>query len=96
VIRPATAADGDAVRRLLVRQLRAHRIRVPAARLARPVGGVLRHPERGRILLAIVGGKAVGLAALSFMWPLSHFDPEAAVPPLASQALLRASACQPS
>ena len=41
-------------------------------RIGRAVDGVLRHPERGRLLVATLAGRPIGLAALSFIWPLEH------------------------
>jgi GNAT superfamily N-acetyltransferase len=69
-IRPATMDDRDAVVALLLAQLREHAIDLPEAALARGVRGVLRHPGRGLILVAIAGRRPVGVAALSFVWPL--------------------------
>src|SRR5438034_719646 len=44
----------------------------PVRRIGRAVDGVLRHPERGRLLVATLAGRPIGLAALSFIWPLEH------------------------
>ena len=71
-LRAARRADRERLLDLLVAQLREHRIRTPRARLARAVEGVLRDPERGRLLVATIAGRPVGLAALSFVWPLEH------------------------
>jgi ribosomal protein S18 acetylase RimI-like enzyme len=71
-IRPATDADLDAVTALLIAQLREHRIDTPAAEIASAVEGIVRHPERGRILVAIEEGTPIGVAALSFVWPIEH------------------------
>jgi ribosomal protein S18 acetylase RimI-like enzyme len=71
-VRPATTQDLDAVTALLVAQLREHRVDTGDAALRASVDGVLRHPERGRILVAVEDGRVVGFAALSFVWPLEH------------------------
>jgi GNAT superfamily N-acetyltransferase len=62
------------VTRLLVAQLREHRIATPAARVGAAVGRHLARRDRGRILVALAGGRLVGIAALSFAWPLEHAD----------------------
>ncbi len=71
-IRPATIADRDAVADLLVAQLRGHAIATPAADLARTVAALLARPQRARFLLAVAGARAVGLAVVSFGWPVEH------------------------
>src|SRR5438093_8985283 len=71
-VRLATEAELEAVTALLVAQLREHHVATPEAKLASAIEAVLRHPERGRILVAVGHGRAVGLAALSFVWPLEH------------------------
>src|SRR5947199_9116033 len=71
-VRLATEAELEAVPALLVAQLREHHVATPEAKLASAIEAVLRHPERGRILVAIERGRPVGLAALSFVWPLEH------------------------
>jgi GNAT superfamily N-acetyltransferase len=71
-IRPARAADCPAVVALLLAQLREHAIDLPAPALTRSVRGVLRHPSRGLILVATAGRRPIGVAALSFVWPLEH------------------------
>src|SRR2546430_7231742 len=71
-VRPARRGDRERLLELLVAQLREHRIRTPRARLARAVDGVLGDPQRGRLLVATIGGRPIGLAALSFVWPLEH------------------------
>src|SRR5438445_5432278 len=71
-VRAARRADHRRLVELLVAQFREHRIRTPIPRIARAVDGVLRHPERGRLLVATVAGRPIGLAALSFVWPLEH------------------------
>src|SRR5205809_1317140 len=71
-VRLATEAELEAVTALLVAQLREHHVTTPEAKLASAINAVLRHHERGRILVAIERGRPVGLAALSFVWPLEH------------------------
>ncbi len=71
-IRPAVVDDLDDVTALLVAQLREHAVETPAAAIADAVGAVLRHPERGCILVARDRGTVVGVAALSFVWPIEH------------------------
>ena len=71
-IRPATRRDHRAVLALLRTQLREHHVTTPARLLGAALDGVMRAPERGAILVAICGRRAVGFAALSFMWPLEH------------------------
>src|SRR2546429_5683123 len=71
-VRLATEAELEAVTALLVAQLREHHVATPEAKLASAIEAVLRHPERGRILVAIERGRPVGMAALSFVWPLEH------------------------
>ena len=73
-VRPASEAEAEAVTALLVAQLREHRVRTPEAKIASAVRGVLGHPGRGRILVALDQGRAVGVAALSFVWPIEHGD----------------------
>jgi len=71
-IRLAAGTEHEAVTALLVAQLREHQVEMPAGRIADAVRGVLRHPERGRILVAAEAGRIVGVAALSFVWPIEH------------------------
>lgn len=72
VIRAATAADRDTLVRLLVAQLREHAIETPEADVARTVAALLGRPRRARFLVAVVGGRPVGVAALSLAWPIEH------------------------
>ena len=53
-------------------QLHEHNIATSAAAIARTAEGMLRHPDRGIILLARLGRRAVGIAALSALWTLEH------------------------
>src|SRR5207249_4523371 len=71
-VRPAAEDELAALTALLVAQLRDHQVGTPEAKLANAIQAVLRHPERGRILVAVERGSAVGMAALSFVWPLEH------------------------
>src|SRR5262245_10052522 len=71
-IRPATDADGAAVTALLAAQFQEHAIATPEASIARAIDGVLRHPRRGRLLVAVTGGRPVGVAALTFTWSFEH------------------------
>src|SRR5712691_5857967 len=58
-VRLATEAELEAVTALLVAQLREHRVQTPEAKIASAVQGLLRHPERGRILIAAGEGAIV-------------------------------------
>jgi GNAT superfamily N-acetyltransferase len=71
-IRPVAASELDAATALLVAQLREHRVETPASRIADAVAAVVAHPDRGRILIARERGVVVGVAALSFVWPIEH------------------------
>jgi len=71
-IRPVTREDRAAVLRLLAAQLAEHAIDMPNDGLARAVDAVMADPERGRLLVALADGRAVGVAALSFVFPIEH------------------------
>ena len=71
-IRSATVADRDAVIALLHAQLSEHQIDLSDAATARAIDGVLQQPELGRLLIATLEGKALGLAALSFIWTYEY------------------------
>ena len=71
-IRPASLADMDQVTALLSAQFDEHRIDTPPADIARALDGLLRRPERARVLVATEDDRIVGVAALSFAWPLEH------------------------
>jgi GNAT superfamily N-acetyltransferase len=73
-IRVAQEGDLEAVVALLVVQLREHHVDTPAADIARATRHVLDHPERGRLVVAVDDGRPVGVAALSFVWPIEHGD----------------------
>jgi GNAT superfamily N-acetyltransferase len=65
----ASPQDLAEVVRLLAAQLEEHAIALPAT-LEKAVAGMLEDPRRGRILLAGLGERAVGLACVSFTWTL--------------------------
>src|SRR5690242_3363495 len=71
-VRAAAPADLDAVIALLVAQLREHAIDTATASIAAAADGIVRHPERGCILVACEAGAIVGVAALSFVWTIEH------------------------
>jgi GNAT superfamily N-acetyltransferase len=71
-IRPAGQGDRDAVLALLTAQLREHDIDTPDAEVAHAIDGMLGHPGRGRILVATLGGRPIGVAWLSSTWTLEH------------------------
>ncbi len=71
-IRKARPTDRDAVTALLAAQFREHHIAMRAPQIARAVEGVLSRPRHGQLLVATLVGKVVGVAALSFIWPLEH------------------------
>jgi GNAT superfamily N-acetyltransferase len=69
-IRPASPADRDATVALLVAQMREHDIPTPAARLAAAFDHVTADAARGVILLACESERAIGVAALSYAFPI--------------------------
>jgi ribosomal protein S18 acetylase RimI-like enzyme len=71
-IKPALPADRKAVLELLIGQYEEHRIPVVREKLEQAILGVLEEPERGVLLLAWLGGAAVGVAYISFVWSLEH------------------------
>ena len=71
-VRIAAPADREAVVELLVAQLRDHQIATPAADVAHTVDALLARPRRARLLLALDGDRAVGVAALAFTRPIEH------------------------
>src|SRR5438128_3969321 len=73
-VRLATDAELEAVTALLIAQLREHCVQTPEAKIASAVQALFRHPERGRILIAAGEEGPVGVAALSFAWPLEYAD----------------------
>jgi GNAT superfamily N-acetyltransferase len=69
-IRLARQGDERTLVALLLAQLREHTI-VPAARdLAHTVAMLLGQPERTQFLLAVCDGVPVGVAAVSYTWPI--------------------------
>src|SRR5262245_8557242 len=71
-VRAATPADRDDLVRLLVAQLREHAIETPEADVALTVDALLARPRRACFLVAVAGGRPVGVAALSLAWPIEH------------------------
>jgi len=71
-IRQATDADRDALVRLLLAQLGEHEIDTPAAAIGTAVDGILHDANGGRLLVATVEGRPVGVAALSFVRSIEH------------------------
>jgi GNAT superfamily N-acetyltransferase len=69
-IRLATPADRDTTVALLVAQMREHDIPTPAARLAAAFDHVLADAARGAVLLAWEDQRAIGVAALSYAFPI--------------------------
>src|SRR5438093_13661093 len=72
LVRPARRADAERLVALLVAQFREHRIKTPVRRIGRAVDGVLRHRERGRVLVATLAGPPIRPAALSVLLPPEH------------------------
>jgi len=73
-VRHATAADRDAVVRLLVGQFAEHAIATPEDAIRRGVDHLLDEPAAGRIVVAVADGTVVGVAVLAFMRALEHGD----------------------
>ena len=69
-IRPATPSDRDTAVALLLAQMREHDIPTPAARLAAAFDHVVADAARGAILLAREDERAVGVAALTYAFPI--------------------------
>jgi GNAT superfamily N-acetyltransferase len=72
LVRRATTGDREALVGLLVAQLRDHGIGTTEAELAGMVDFLLARPHRGVFLLAVDEARPVGLAAVSFGFPLEH------------------------
>lgn len=72
VVERATAADLDALHRLLQEQFGEHDICLPADDLKRAVAEVLAREDLGLFLVAREGGQVVGMAAISWVWTLEH------------------------
>ena len=60
---------GEAVA-LLAAQMREHRVRISKARIENAVRNLVERPERGFVLLALADGEAIGVAYVTFMYPL--------------------------
>src|SRR5262245_41786080 len=71
-IRPAAAADRDAVLRLLLAQFAEHAIDTPADAVGGGIDHLLGHPDAGRLLVAVRDGIVVGVAAVTFTRGLEH------------------------
>ena len=71
-ILPADRQSRADVVRLLGRQFAELEIPAPLERLARAADGVFADPARGAFLLALLDGRVVGLAYLSYQWTLEH------------------------
>jgi len=57
---------------VLARPMRPESIRASVDDVLRPAEGTRTHPARPRILVAVERGRPVGMAAVSFVWPLEH------------------------
>jgi len=55
---------------LLAAQMREHRVRISKARIENAVRNLVERPERGFVLLAFADGEAIGVAYVTFMYPL--------------------------
>jgi GNAT superfamily N-acetyltransferase len=71
-IRFATGRDAAALVGLLVSQLRDHGIATPADDVAHTVAALLARPHRAGFLIACDGARPIGVAAVSFGWPIEH------------------------
>jgi GNAT superfamily N-acetyltransferase len=71
-IRPARPSDRARAVALLVRQMEEHDLTVARAALARAVGTLLARPALGRVLVARLAGRTIGVAVLSFVWTIEH------------------------
>lgn len=71
-IRAATPADRAAIVALLVAQFRDHGIGTPVEAIERTVDLLLMRSHRGRFVLAVEGDRAIGVAAVSFGFPVEH------------------------
>lgn len=68
----ATHADRGDVLDLLARQFAEHDIHLGSDKLGHAIDGLLDEPRRGRILVARLGERIVGIAAMSYIWTLEH------------------------
>jgi GNAT superfamily N-acetyltransferase len=77
VIDVATASEVAAIVPLLATQLEEHQVEIDRAALTHAVEGLVRHEERGAILIARVDGREglAGLAVLAYTWTVEHGGP---------------------
>lgn len=68
----ASRADRSAVLQLLTRQFAEHDIHLGDEKLGFAIDGLFDEPRRGRILVARLEARIVGLAAMSYIWTLEH------------------------
>ena len=73
--RVAGAADGTTVATLLVAQLRELELPADEQATARLVATLIERPRRARFVVAENDGQLVGVAALSFAWPIEYGAP---------------------
>jgi GNAT superfamily N-acetyltransferase len=71
-IRPVRLDELPAATVLLRAQLDEHELPTESAALARALETLVRRPDRGRLLVASSDGQLIGIAALSFSWPLER------------------------
>jgi len=71
-IRSATPAALADLTALLVAQLRDHGNDLAGSAMAGAAAGMLQRPRHGQFRLAGEGGRAVGFAALSYLWTLAR------------------------
>jgi len=71
-VRLATAADVQAVTTLLGEQLEDHHVSTPEPEVRRIVELLLLRPHRGKFVVAEVEERIVGVAAVSFGFPIEH------------------------
>jgi GNAT superfamily N-acetyltransferase len=72
---PLTAPDQDAVAKLLVLQMREHRVQTTIPRLRNVISGVLNDSRRGFILVAKDQGRVLGVAYLAIILSVEHSGP---------------------
>jgi len=72
VCREATAADQGSVVALLAAQLGEHSLAPTRAALEAAVAALIAEPRLGRIFVAEIGGRIVGVAAMSWSFSLEH------------------------
>lgn len=74
---PADGRDRRQLIDLLGKQLQERDIRLPPARLATVVDGVLDHPHYGFFHVARNAGEVIGVAYVAYTWSLEHFGKSA-------------------